>query len=73
MPFSYWLISEFGAIFSAPQPESKGTQGSLWIFKNHQGLNSYPLLAFKSDQGQLRGFLAPSWGSPGRFLNVNGD
>jgi len=56
MPFSYWLISELGTIFSAPQPESKGTQGSLRIFKNRQGLNSFPLPAFKRDQGLLQGF-----------------
>jgi len=56
MPFSSWLISEFGAIFAVPQPELKGTQGSLQIFRNRQGLNSFPSPAFKHDQGLLQGF-----------------
>jgi len=59
MPFSYWLISDFGAIFSAPQPELKGAQRSLRIFKNRLWLNSFPLLAFKCDQCLLRGFQHP--------------
>jgi len=49
-------MDSVGAIFSAPQPESKCIQGSLRRFKSRWGLNSFPLPAFKPDQGLLRGF-----------------
>ena len=72
MPFSYWLISVFGAFFQRPNRNRNVRKASLEDLKAAWGSILFPyrllilIRAYCED-------LAPGWRIPAWFLNLNGD